>query len=258
MQFLVHNGIKLAYNTRGAGAPPIVLVHGWGDSHATLSTLTEHFAVGHQVVAVDLRGHGASDKPEGAYTIATFADDLTWLCMQLALKQPVIVGHSLGGAIALELAARYPDLPAAVVALEGTILFPAEVREGSKSLVDALHTPEWRMAMHAFVDMNFTPTDDEALRQQTHAEIEHVPQHVHVSIAEEALQWDAAEAARNCRVPVLYIEGGSGLSDLDQFKRLYPQLVVGRTVGLGHYQMVATPAQATAMIDRFLAISLRV
>src|SRR3712207_4122181 len=135
MQYLARDGVNLAYEIVGSGTPPLVLVHGWCDNHTTLAALAAHFSTRHLVVNLDLRGHGASDKPASAYTIAMFADDLAWLCAHLGLHQPIIVGHSLGGASALELAARYPELPAAIVAVEGTILFPAEVRAFGQALV---------------------------------------------------------------------------------------------------------------------------
>ena len=63
----------------------------------------DYFGRTHRVVAVDLRGHGASDKPMQEYTVAGFADDLAWLCDQLGVVKPVVVGHSMGGNVAFEL-----------------------------------------------------------------------------------------------------------------------------------------------------------
>jgi pimeloyl-ACP methyl ester carboxylesterase len=47
--------------------------------------------------------------------MAAFADDLAWLCTELALTKPIVIGHSMGGNVALELAARYPEIPASIV-----------------------------------------------------------------------------------------------------------------------------------------------
>jgi pimeloyl-ACP methyl ester carboxylesterase len=61
-----------------------------------LASQFDYFGRTHRVVAVDLRGHGASDKPMREYTVAGFADDLAWLCDQLGVVKPVVVGHSMG------------------------------------------------------------------------------------------------------------------------------------------------------------------
>jgi pimeloyl-ACP methyl ester carboxylesterase len=83
------------------------------------------FAKSHRVVSVDLRGHGKSDDPEQDYTMAIFANDLAWLCEKLRLIKPVVIGHSMGGNIALELAARYPHVPASIVSPQFFRLYAA-------------------------------------------------------------------------------------------------------------------------------------
>jgi pimeloyl-ACP methyl ester carboxylesterase len=76
MATIVHKGIKLAYEDRGAGKPPFVFVHGWTCDRSFFAPQVEHFARRHRVVSLDLRGHGESDQPEGQYSIAAYADDI--------------------------------------------------------------------------------------------------------------------------------------------------------------------------------------
>src|SRR5690242_8544380 len=111
MERLVRDGVALAYEVAGTGDPPLLLVHCWTCDHSFFAPQLAHFSGTHRVVNVDLRGHGASDKPRQDYTVAGFADDLAWLCERLGVQKPVVIGHSMGGNIALELAARHPDLP---------------------------------------------------------------------------------------------------------------------------------------------------
>jgi pimeloyl-ACP methyl ester carboxylesterase len=255
VKFLNRNGVKLAYTQTGSGQKHLLLVHGWVDRFETLNALITHFARRYRVTAIDLRGHGSSDKPTQGYDISTLADDLNWMCQQLGIRQTLVVGHSLGGSIALELAARHPQLTTAVVALEGIILPPAPVLEGIKPLGEALRSKAWLEAMRGFVDSGFLPTDDASLKKAAQLELEKIPQHVHVGVFDGMMGWDAAAAARACKKPVLYVDAGSGLCDLERFQMLCPQLMVGKTVGVGHNQLVATPEQASAMIDRFVVVS---
>jgi pimeloyl-ACP methyl ester carboxylesterase len=69
MKHLTRDGVRLAYEESGSGSPPIVLVHGWTCNHTYFSPQREHFSKRHRVIAVDLRGHGESDKPHGSYAI---------------------------------------------------------------------------------------------------------------------------------------------------------------------------------------------
>ncbi len=54
-----------------------------------------------------------------------FADDLAWICNQIELVGSVVIGHSMGGIVAFDLAARYPDLPSAVVMLDAAVMLPS-------------------------------------------------------------------------------------------------------------------------------------
>jgi pimeloyl-ACP methyl ester carboxylesterase len=78
----------------------------------------ETFRKRHRVVAVDLRGHGQSDKPEQAYTMRGFADDLVWLCREVRIERPVVIGHSMGGVIALTLAREGAQVAVSDINLE--------------------------------------------------------------------------------------------------------------------------------------------
>lgn len=105
MPFVTANdGVRLHYITRGSSAtsvPPIVLVHGWSGSHKYFQSTIDLLArrTGGQIVAVDLRFHGESEKPSWGFHVARLAADLRDALTELQLEQPVVVGTSLGCAI---------------------------------------------------------------------------------------------------------------------------------------------------------------
>jgi pimeloyl-ACP methyl ester carboxylesterase len=115
MQHVTRDGVTLAFEEAGAGEPAIVFVPGgscdWWSFHEQL----EHFSADHRCVSLDLRGHGASDKPRQAYTMGGYADDVAWVIGRLGLDRPVVVGHSMGGAVALQLVADHPGTVRALV-----------------------------------------------------------------------------------------------------------------------------------------------
>jgi pimeloyl-ACP methyl ester carboxylesterase len=123
MATIMHNGVKLAFEDRGAGKPAFVFVHGWACDRSFFAPQAEHFAQRHRVVSVDLRGHGESDKPHGAYPIAAYADDTAYIIEHLGLGKTVAVGHSMGGMVMPQLAAAHPDCVAAIVMIDSTLVF---------------------------------------------------------------------------------------------------------------------------------------
>jgi pimeloyl-ACP methyl ester carboxylesterase len=254
---LSRDGVDLYYEEAGAGEPPMLLVHGLACDHTHLTTQFEHFGAEHRVVAVDLRGHGRSDAPRQEYTIEGFVDDLAWVCARLGLEKPVVVGHSLAGRICLELAASYPDLPSALVALDSTIVPPQDRLEMMRPLVESLRTTAYQVELRRFFSGFFLPTDEDPERKaRILAQVLSAPQHVVASAWEECyFAYDTAAAA--CGVPLLYIDAGIPNTDLSRFGELCPGLVIGKTVGSGHFVQLEVPEQVNAMIERFLAVALR-
>ena len=97
-----------------------VLVHGLASNARLWDGVADALAGGgHRSVAIDLRGHGRSDKPDGPYDVATVADDLAALCRAVGAERPVLVGQSWGGNVVLEAARRHPELAAGVVCVDG-------------------------------------------------------------------------------------------------------------------------------------------
>lgn len=89
------DGTTIAWDRRGSG-PPLVLVHGITDTRRSWDLMVDDLAADHDVVTVDLRGHGESDKADD-YSLARMATDLAEVCADIGLASPVLVGHSLGG-----------------------------------------------------------------------------------------------------------------------------------------------------------------
>jgi pimeloyl-ACP methyl ester carboxylesterase len=257
MRQLVRDGVKLCFEEAGSGTPPLLFVHGWTCDHTFFTPQFEYFRGAHRVIAVDLRGHGASDKPQQDYTMATLADDVRWLCERLDLQKPVVIGHSMGGLIALVLAARYPDLPAAIVTLDSLIVPTAEMREMVPALVETLRGPDFREVQRQLVsEMLFVPTDDTARKARILDTMSSAPQHVMASAFEHLCTCDTAAAAAACTVPFLAVYAESVRSDLAQLRALCPHVITGQTVGAGHFHQLEAPEQINAMIERFLTTAL--
>jgi pimeloyl-ACP methyl ester carboxylesterase len=103
-----------------AGSPVFLLVHGLASNARLWDGVGARLAAdGHTAVAVDLRGHGESDRPDSGYGVATVADDLARLCEAAGLASPVVAGQSWGGNVVLELAARHPGVPRALALVDG-------------------------------------------------------------------------------------------------------------------------------------------
>jgi pimeloyl-ACP methyl ester carboxylesterase len=104
----VVHGYRRAFVRAGSG-PPLLLLHGIGNSAQTWAGVLDRLAESHTVIAPDLLGHGASDKPRADYSIAGYANGMRDLLSILDVEKATVVGHSLGGGIAMQFAYQFPE-----------------------------------------------------------------------------------------------------------------------------------------------------
>jgi pimeloyl-ACP methyl ester carboxylesterase len=102
------HGREVAYVTGGEG-PTVLLIHGIGGDWRTWEPVLDGLARQHQVVAVDLPGHGGSGKGAGDYSLGALASALRDLGGALGLESATVVGHSLGGGVAMQFAYQFPE-----------------------------------------------------------------------------------------------------------------------------------------------------
>ena len=261
------NGITLRYLDGGDAAKvPVVLLHGlnglahaWDDVGASL---LKNF----RVVALDLRGHGDSDKPFGTYRLEDYVSDVLGVVDQLGLCQPVLVGHALGGRIAFGYAVSHPEMCRGVVSVDiGFSLPPGQ----KKNLGE-------RMA--SFPD-EFTDLNDAVTRFQRYypdyppSMISHmvlwgteytptgwVWKNRRRGLIETVRCWNQSQDLLRSRVvetSVLLVRGGRSpmvtQQDLQDFQAVFSKLSVVELKSAGHYVPFEHPAAFLGVLDGFLA-----
>jgi len=257
MPVLTRDGVRLAFDGANGAGRPLVFVHGWCCDRSYLRPQFDHFATaGHGVLAPDLRGHGESDAPEGAYAIRTFAEDLAWLCARQRIKDVVVVGHSMGGIVAFDLAVRYPELVAAVVMIDSAVARPVASRAALPAFIARLEGPEAVPAMQDYVrQVLFLPTDSADRRQRILAAMARTPRHVMVGALQGMYDFDPEEAQDKPLPPMLFVSSnGTPLCDLARLATIVPGLTTAQTAGSGHFCPLEVPDQVNAMLGRFVTI----
>ena len=109
LHFHIIHGYRRAFRVAGSG-PALLLIHGVGDDSTTWESVHARLAQRFTVIAPDLLGHGESDKPRADYSLAAFANGMRDLLAVLGIGRVTVVGHSLGGGVAMQLAYQYPHL----------------------------------------------------------------------------------------------------------------------------------------------------
>src|SRR5664279_4353927 len=156
---LVH-GYRRAFRIAGDRGAPLLLIHGIGDSSRTWEQIMPLLAREHLVIAPDLLGHGASDKPRADYSVAAYANGLRDLLAVLGIDKVTLVGHSLGGAVAMQFAYQFPEKTERLVLVSsggsGHSVSPvlrAATLPGANLGLSALRLPGARLAVNAAIEV---------------------------------------------------------------------------------------------------------
>ncbi|MDA0365231.1 MAG: alpha/beta hydrolase [Chloroflexi bacterium] len=249
------DGLKINYEESGTGSPTLIMIHGLCSNLKHWDPQVRKFGRTHKILRMDLRGHGKSDAPTAGYTIRKMADDVAALAKSRRIRSAVVLGHSMGGAVALEFTRQYKDIAKALILLDS----PAAM--GGMSVADAkqapmvgmLAGPGWPAAAEAFYGRFFTETRDKKLAASVCKDAGKTPQQGAVGMLTAGLTFKMPAAAKAVKQPVLYIAASQGNARWDTLKELMPQIQFARVVGAGHFLQLEAPEQTNPMIEEFLA-----
>ena len=246
------DGVNLRYRDTGSGDPALIFIHGWCCNQAMWRDQLQAFAPKHRIIAVDLRGHGASDKPDQDYDIAGFANDMAWLIKEIGLERPVLVGHSMGGVTTLKLLRKHPDLARAAVYVDAGIMpFPEEMRPLLDQTIEALKSPAYReVAANVVKQFLFRAESPPELRDEVAASMAEAPQRVmHTAIASTIDEANYPPGA--VLVPSLFVKAATLQATEDQIKERYPGMEVV-SMDAGHFVHMEKPVEFNTILSRFL------
>jgi pimeloyl-ACP methyl ester carboxylesterase len=244
------DGLRIAFESEGIGSTAVIFIHGAFEDRSYFASQVNHMAQGRRVVALDLRGHGESDTPADV-SVEAFAADVIGAAEESGVESAYIIGHSMGGVVALLVAEQRPELVSGIGMLDGTILFPEAVRrQGLENLVPALETDHWLEALRGYFGRTFDPNDPPEVAARVMSDLALTNPKFARSLFTSLFATDFSNQLKNVRCPLLYVRAKAPV-DLPRLLELRPDAMVGQVVGSGHYLMLSVPDQVNVMLDRF-------
>jgi non-heme chloroperoxidase len=201
-------GIRLRYAEQGSpSGPPIIMLHGLTDSWFSFSGILPALPANYHIYALDLRGHGGSDRPSHGYTMPDFADDVISFMDAMELPSATLVGHSMGSLVAQQVALTAPQRVARLALLGAGSNIHTPDLQGFQQAVDELVDPVPEEFAREFqVSTIYRPIPDNFLNQAV-AESLKLPAHVWRGALAGCLAVDFTPDLAQIQVPVLLLRG---------------------------------------------------
>ena len=253
--FVKLDGMRVHYLSAGKGDEALVFVHGWTCNASFWRMQTPAFEARTRVIALDLPGHGQSDKPEKvAYTMDLFARATEAVMRDAGVRRAVLVGHSMGVPVIRQFYRKYPEKTLALVLVDGGLkpFAPLSVME---QWVAPLRGPNYKEAASKFVEGMLAPVHSEAVRAEIRATMLSAPQHVLVGAMEGMID-EAVWKEDQIKVPVLAVLARSPFwpPDSEQvFRKIAPDLDYRMWDGVSHFLMMDKPDEFNRALADFIS-----
>ncbi len=258
MSYLACGDIQLYYECHGEGEP-LLLLHGLGSSARDWLFQVDYFRSRYQVIAADMRGHGRTDKPAGPYSVAMLAGDTAALLRALAVGPAHVLGLSMGGMIAFQLALDAPALVRSLVIVNsGPALVPRNV---------AQRLAVWRrLAISRFLGMRrmgqflagrlFPEPHQTSLHDAFVARWAENDRPAYLASMRALIGWSVLERLPTLELPVLVVSGDmdyTPVADKVAYTRLIPRAELQVIANSRHVTPVDQPETFNRLVAEFLA-----
>ncbi len=238
----------------GSGEPAIVLIHGWSCDSGYWDSQLDDLAAKYTVVTLDLAGHGKSDaKKRKDWSMANFGADVAAVVNAVGTPRVVLVGHSMGGPVALEAARQLPGKVIGIVGVDTLrdIAHPFP-KETTKPVLKGMRE-DFTKAAKDLVDKNFfTDKTDPIIRKWIVKDMSSAPPKVAIPALESLVAMDYGPLLNELDLPIVVINADQPPTDEAATRRIEPRFRVVTVAGAGHFLMIEKPSQFNAMLERIL------
>ena len=248
------DGVPIRYDVSGSGEPTLVFVHGWAFDRRLWDEQAARLCARHQVVTLDLAGHGESGQERAHWTMAALAEDVKAVVSAVAATEVVLVGHSMGGAVVLEAARRIPER------VRGLVLVDTLLDVEQRTPPDAIDAFAGQLAADYEASVTqmcegylLAPGTPAAVRERVIAHAKAIHAELSIALLREAWSYDPLPALGEIHAPVRAVSADKFPTNVDANRRHMPGYDAVIVEGTAHYLMLEDPARFGRALDQALA-----
>jgi len=245
--------MRVHYQNYGEGKDAVIFIHGWSCNLNFWKANLPAFVNQSRVIAIDLPGHGESDKPQVTYSMDLFARAIDAVLQDAKVERATLVGHSMGAPVIRQFYRKYPDKTRALVIVDGS-LRPFSNPEQMKQFLDPLRGPDYKKQAELLIGFMVQPVKDKKTQEEIKAAMISAPQHVMVG-AMDAMMDDAIWKEDKINAPTLAVMAKQPQwnAEYEKFVReLVPGIDYQVWEGVSHFLMMDEPQKFNDTVLAFM------
>lgn len=250
------DSVSIAYDVRGDGMITLIFIHGWCSNRTFWREQLDEMAQKYRVVAIDLPGHGESGRNREDWTITSFAEDVKTVVESLDLKQVILIGHSMGGLVALESAPLMPDVVIGVIGIDAISNVESENQSDMMERAITAFDADFEGTMNAFIPRMFSPHTDSTIVQWVAKSSAKADKAMALSIMRGFSEIDEKNLLSSAGVPVRCIyaasEDPSGPQSYIEINKKYADFDAVFVDGVGHFLYLENPEEVNRHLLAFI------
>lgn len=251
--FKVENkGVNIAYDDSKKGDTTLVFIHGWGINRSYWENQDTVFAKHFRVIEMDLPGFGESGKNRESWTVEDYAKDVSAVLNGLDLKNVILIGHSMSGAIALEAALENQPRVIGLIGIDNFNTYGVKETPQSKKETEEFFKvarTNYKKTVTAYVNQAlFAASTPKSIRKRVVDDIANSDSTIALECIEQSLEYSTDAKLKTLKIPLYLINSSANPTDTIAFRKngiAYRFLNVGKT---GHYPMLEKPEKFNALL----------
>jgi pimeloyl-ACP methyl ester carboxylesterase len=246
------DGVHVQYRIYGSGEPALVFIHGWScDSNYWRSQVPE-FKKKYTVITVDLAGHGGTDSNRSDWSIANFGQDVATAVAAVPNQKLILVGHSMGGPVAIEAARLLEDRVVGIIGVDTfkTVGGPLPTQAQLDAAVKPFQANFIGYTREVVSKHFFAPGANAELVRKVSDDMALSPEKVAIPSLRAVLGYDFGPPLKEIDVPIVAINSdlGEPVNEL-RIRKVLPKFHAVTLAGLGHFLMMEDPARFNLALE---------
>jgi pimeloyl-ACP methyl ester carboxylesterase len=248
------DAIRVHYQNYGEGKDAVVFIHGWSCNLNFWKANIPAFARQSRVIAIDLPGHGQSDKPQIAYSMDLFARAIDAVLQDAKVERATLIGHSMGTPVIRQFYRKYPNKTLALVVVDGMLRMPSVTPEQIKQYVEPFRGPNYKEQAERMIGNMTQGLKDKKELEEIRAVIMGAPQYV-MAGSLEAMMDEAIWKQDKITAPTLALMAPRPQWDAEYEKSVrdtVPGIDYQMWEGVSHFLMMDEPQRFNNIVLAFL------